>query len=118
MRAKYGPWMVHDKISPLQSSFIKWREICGNARGVMSQIHWVNRGGHIVDFFYDSWISDLLLNRWPTFVSMVIGKGMRILDLMCSERGGWHDDCVAQFFGPDLASRSYPLLSLYMMPKT
>lgn len=33
-----------------------------------------------------------------------IGEGMRILDLMHSEIGGWRDDYVAQFFSPDLAS--------------
>lgn len=60
---------------------------------------------HTVDFFHDLWISNLSFSKWPTFISMKIGKIVRILELLHNRRCRWCDDQVARFFGPDLANR-------------
>lgn len=61
--------------------------------------------GYTADFFHDSWIFDLPLSRWPIFVSSKIGDSMGVSNLIHSGRYGWHDECLVQAFGPDLASR-------------
>lgn len=65
----------------------------------MTRIRWVIGDGYFTDFFHDSWISDLPLSKWPTFVSMEVGKSVRISDLLHIGRCGWQVDHVTRFSG-------------------
>lgn len=57
------------------------------------------------DFFFDLWLFDLSLNRWPTFINIQCRKYVRISDLLHSKGGSWHSDWVARLFGLDLVER-------------
>lgn len=51
-------------------------------KGVSAQICWVIGDGHIVNFFHDTWLSDLSLSRMPIFISPEAKKSIWISDLI------------------------------------
>lgn len=51
--------------------------------------------GRTTDFFHNSWISDLSLSLWLTFVNMEIESFSTIVDLLRLERDGWQSGHVA-----------------------
>lgn len=61
--------------------------------------------GRTSGFLHDPWISDLSLNKWPTFVNAEFEGSMKISDLLYPEESRWHSNYVAQLFGPNLAER-------------
>lgn len=68
--------------------------------------------GVSVDIVRDTWIVDLPLSRWPTFVSTAIPNGMRVSDLITQDHYAWHTPLLSTFFGDDLYRRILSTLIL------
>lgn len=58
--------------------------------------------GTSVDVVQDSWIADLPLSRWPTFVTTDIPNGMRVSDLLSQDHSVWDFSLASRFFGGEL----------------
>lgn len=87
-----------------------WREICTGVMGVMTYIHWVVRDECIADFFHDSWLSNLRLSKWPTFINMEMGESTTISNLSHTKGSSWRPNCVTQLFDLDLAMRVFSIV--------
>lgn len=59
-----------------------WKEICSCATRVLAQNCWVVGDGHIMDFLHDSWLFDLLLSMWWTYISVEVGESISISNLI------------------------------------
>lgn len=53
----------------------------------------------------DSWIADLPLSQWLTFISTEISDSMRIFDLLFPDRKRWNLMVVTRVFGNILGMR-------------
>lgn len=49
-----------------------WREIVARIHGILYHMRWIVGDGTFINFMSDLWISDVVLDRWPTFFSMDI----------------------------------------------
>lgn len=51
---------------------------------VFLQMRWIVEDGRSINFMTDSWIANLFLARWPTFILMEIPDSIFIFDLLVS----------------------------------
>ena len=58
--------------------------------------------GHSVSILYDLYIGDLLLSRWPTFISSEVIDSMRIIDLLLADGRRWNWIAVSCLSGVQL----------------
>lgn len=102
MRARYGNWPVVGEIRTSRRSSVMWKEICTRAPEVIPQTRWMIGDGRSVSVLYDTWIVDIPLSRWPTYVSSEVPDQMRVSDLLLTDGTGWDPTIVMHLFGTQL----------------
>ena len=102
MRAKYGNWSHSISMQSHRGHSFLWKEICCYAPEVLDCTSWMIGDGTSVDVVQDTWIADLPLSRWPTFVCTDIPIGMRVSDLISQDQLVWDYSRVSTFFGGEL----------------
>lgn len=84
---------------PCQCCSPIWRKIRARCPVVLPMTRWIVGDGRMINFMPDSWISDITLARWPTFISMDISDSISITDLLLQDGSHWDYSMVTQVFG-------------------
>lgn len=67
------------------------------ALNVMGQMSWVWGNGQSISLLHNNWLADLLLNYWPTFISMEIEDQGWVSDLLGLQGRDWCTQQVTSF---------------------
>lgn len=113
MRARYGPWTPSSDFQSLRRYSSFWKEVCRHAPMVLDDISWLIGDESSVDVIQDTWIAELPLSLWPTFISMDVPSSMRVTELISHSHTSWRTPTVSRFFGEELACR---ILSIPLIP--
>lgn len=60
--------------------------------GDASQIQCMTCDSRMTNFLLDAFLSDLLLSRWPTFISLKVWETIHIFDLIKVKESAWRSD--------------------------
>ena len=55
-----------------------------------------------ISILFDPWVADILLARWPTFISIHMIETIRICDLLHIDGQGWKSNVVTRLFGEQI----------------
>ena len=58
------------------------------ALDVIPQTRWMIEDGHTISVLHDTWIIDIPLSRWSTFVSAEVSNLMKVCDLFLADGTG------------------------------
>ncbi|XP_038974250.1 uncharacterized protein LOC120105653 [Phoenix dactylifera] len=111
MIARYGrAGLEGPAIGRRRRSFM-WRDIGRYVPIALAHSRWLIGDGRSVDVMDDPWVDAVPLRLWPTTISIEVGEGLRVSDLLRPGEAEWDGDRLGQLFGEHLVERvrSIPL---------